>query len=77
MNKNFQRKMVNIFLPINFNIYFGCQKEVSHLDRSSEYPKHMFWLRKRKLNFRYSLLAKVLHVTLCMLGKFACFFVIC
>ena len=29
-NKNFQRKIVNIFLPINFNICFGCSKEPSH-----------------------------------------------
>ena len=28
-NKNFQRKIVNIFLPINFNICFGCSKEPS------------------------------------------------
>ena len=30
INKNFQRKIVNIFLPINFNIGFGCSKEPSH-----------------------------------------------
>ena len=29
-NKNFQRKIVNSFLPINFNICFGCSKEPSH-----------------------------------------------
>ena len=28
--KKFQRKIVNIFLPINFNICFGCSKEPSH-----------------------------------------------
>ena len=27
INKNFQRKIVNIFLPINFNMCFGCSKE--------------------------------------------------
>ena len=25
-----QRKIVNIFLPISFNICFGCSKEPSH-----------------------------------------------
>ena len=28
--KNFQRIIVNIFLPINFNICFGCSKEPSY-----------------------------------------------
>ena len=28
--QNFQRKNVNIFLPISFNICFGCPKEPSH-----------------------------------------------
>ena len=30
LDKNFQRKIVNIFLPTNFNICFGCSKELSH-----------------------------------------------
>ena len=30
LNKIFQSKIVNIFLPINFNICFGCSKEPSH-----------------------------------------------
>ena len=30
INKKFQRKIVNSFLPINFNICFGCSKEPSH-----------------------------------------------
>ena len=30
INKFFQRKIVNIFLPFNFNICFGCSKEPSH-----------------------------------------------
>ena len=29
INKNFKRNIVNIFLPINFNICFGCSKEPS------------------------------------------------
>ena len=41
-NKIFQRTNVNIFLPINFNIGFGCSKEPSHRDSSFEYPQHMF-----------------------------------
>ena len=28
--KKFQPKKVNIFLPISFNICFGCSKELSH-----------------------------------------------
>ena len=30
VNKIFERKIVNIFLSINFNICFGCSKEPSH-----------------------------------------------
>ena len=30
INKIFERKIVNIFIPISFNIYFGCSKELSH-----------------------------------------------
>ena len=30
ISKNFQRKNVNIFLPISFHICFGCSKEPSH-----------------------------------------------
>ena len=28
--QNFQRKIENIFLPVNFSICFGCLKEPSH-----------------------------------------------
>ena len=49
--KNFQLKIVNIFLPINFNICFGCLKELSHLNGSFEYPQHMFWMRNKKNEF--------------------------
>ena len=28
--QKFQRKIVNIFLPINLNMRFGCSKEPSH-----------------------------------------------
>ena len=40
----------NSYLPISFNICFGCSKEPSHWDGSFEYPQHMFWLRNKKIN---------------------------
>ena len=30
LDKKFRRKIVNIFLPINFNICYGYSKEPSH-----------------------------------------------
>ena len=30
LDKHFQRKIVNMNLPINFDICFGCSKEPSH-----------------------------------------------
>ena len=51
VNKIFGLKIVNIFLPISFNIRFGCSKEPSQQDGSFEYPQHMFWLRNKKVNF--------------------------
>ena len=30
---------------------FGCSKELSHSDGSSEYPQHMFWMRNKEINF--------------------------
>ena len=30
INKIFERKFENIFLPVNFYICFGCSKEPSH-----------------------------------------------
>ena len=32
ISKNFQREIVNIFLPIIFSIFFECSKELSHGD---------------------------------------------
>ena len=49
--QNFECKIINIFLPISFNICFGCSKEPSHWDGSFEYPQHMFWLRNKKIKF--------------------------
>ena len=56
LTKNFSLKM-QIFS------YASVLKYV--LGAQNEYPQHMFWLRKRKLNFRYALLTKVLimHIT--------------
>ena len=49
--KTIERKIVNIFLPISFNICFWSSKEMSHGDGSFEYPQHMFWLRNKKIIF--------------------------
>ena len=58
----FERNIVNIFLPISFNIGFGCSKEPSYRDGSFEYPEHMFWLRNKKIYILYALLTKGLHI---------------
>ena len=50
-HKLFERKIVNVFLPINLNICFVCSKELSHRDSSFEYPKHTFCLRNKKFYF--------------------------
>ena len=50
INKNFERKMVHIFLSIRFNIHFGCSKEPSQY---FEYPKGVFWFRNEKKLFNY------------------------
>ena len=47
--QNFERKFVNIFLPISLNICFGCS--TSHRDSSFEYPQHTFWLRNKNIIF--------------------------
>ena len=51
--KKFQRKIVNIFLPIIFSICFECSKKTSHWDSSFKYPQQMFWLRNKKNNYYY------------------------
>ena len=45
LDKLFERKSENTFLPITFNICLGSSKEPSHREGSFEYPKHMFWMR--------------------------------
>ena len=52
VKQNIKPKIVIIFLSIGLNMCFGCSKESSHRDGSFEYPKHMFWLRKKKNNFQ-------------------------
>ena len=53
----FKRKSVNIFLPINFNICFGCSKEPSQGDDSYEIHNICFGREIRKCCwFCYTLL---------------------
>ena len=52
------RKIVIIFLPINFNICFVCSKEPSHRDGSFEYPQHMFWMRNKENSFPIHILIR-------------------
>ena len=52
VKQNFERKII-ILLPINLNIGFGCSKEPSHLDGSTEYPRHMFPLPAAKISSRF------------------------
>ena len=51
--KETERYIVIIFLPIILNMCFGCSKEPSHPDGSFDYPQHMFWLRNKKNNFHF------------------------
>ena len=41
-NQIFERTIVNIFLTL---------LKRTHLDGSSKYPQHMFWLRNKKIFF--------------------------
>ena len=52
LSKKNLRKIAIIFLSISLNMCFGCFKEPSHRDGSSEYPQHMFWLGNKKTNFQ-------------------------
>ena len=38
-------------------MWFGCSKEPSHRDSSSEYPQHMFWLRNKIIIASYAFLS--------------------
>ena len=61
ISKMFECKVVNIILPISFNICFGCSKEPSQWDGSFEYSQHMFWLRNKKIIFWYALLTTLIE----------------
>ena len=65
-NTIFERKILNISLPISYNKCFGCSKEPSHQDGSFEWPQHMFWLRNKK---KYSSLVRTLQLkAICFSG---------
>ena len=60
--KNFEGKIVNIFLPISF-LFWVLKRTVSLRpfflqEGSFEHPQHMFWFRNRKISFWYTLLTK-------------------
>ena len=61
----FWRKIAIIHLSISLIMCFGCSKEPSHWDSSFEYPQPMFWLRNKKIIFRYALLSGAWH-SLCL-----------
>ena len=46
--KQIEHKIVNIFLPIIFNICCGFSKEPSQWDGSFDYPQHMLWMKNKK-----------------------------
>ena len=46
--------LVNVYLAISFNICFGCSTEPSHWEGSFEYPQPMFWIRHKKMNFKWN-----------------------
>ena len=49
-NTIFERKSVNIFLPISLNVCLGAQK--NRLIETVLLSTHnMFWLRNKKINF--------------------------
>ena len=73
LNKNFQRKILIIFLSISFNICFGYSKEPSHWNGSFEYPQHMFWfINKKKKIQLHSLISGLVGPTGVYLLDFFC-----
>ena len=52
-----KHKIAIIFLSISLNMCYVHSKEPSHWDGSFEFPQHMFWLRNKKIFFRYALLS--------------------
>ena len=63
LRKKFQRKIVNIFLPINFNICFGCSKEPSYLKGLLSTHNICFCLRNKK--HKYSLCTLMIDMYVC------------
>ena len=59
--QKFQRKIVNIFLPINFNICFGAQKNRLIETVLLSTNNICFGREIRKINFCYALLTKFLE----------------
>ena len=53
-----------IFLPISFNVCFGCSKGPSHWDDSFGYTQHIFWSNNKKLNVFVCTLTEGLNVVL-------------
>ena len=44
--------MCDLGITHQFNMCFGCSKEPSRRDGSSEYPQHMFCSRNKKNDFQ-------------------------
>ena len=62
-NQTFERKIVNIFLHITFNVCFGCSKESSLGDGSFGVRTTYVLIGEiRQLFFYYKLSTKILHV---------------
>ena len=55
INTIFERKIVNILLPISFNIFLLLIRTVSLRDGSIEYPQNMFRLRNKIIFFLQTL----------------------
>ena len=70
--KQKNRKIAIIFLTYQFKHVFGCSKEPSNRGGPSEYPQHMFWLRKKKNNFQLRTLIRGPVITIFPLKMFSC-----
>ena len=68
VNKIFERKIVNISLPISFNICFGCPKKRLIVTLLLSTHNICFGLEIRKLNLWYTLLTKGLSILILQSG---------